>query len=256
MNGVLHQRWLVDIVACIGFYTRVPIPRAVPLPDDFAAAQWAAPLAGLLAGGIGGTFLWLGHLVGLPAELAAALSLASMLLATGCFHEDGLGDVCDGFGGGNTAERKLEIMRDSRIGTFGMCGLTLSLLARWSAITALATVSISSAILAILAAHMAARAPMALFMHVVPAARTTGLSAKLGDAKAWPALLSLGIGLVSLLVLGPSAAIAAMACLAIWFMALRALCLRQIGGHTGDVLGTLEQGGEIIILFIACIFLA
>ena len=60
------------------------------------------------------------------------------MLATGCLHEDGLSDVADGFGGGKTRERKLEIMRDSRIGAYGACALVLSVLLRWSALADLA----------------------------------------------------------------------------------------------------------------------
>jgi len=104
----------------------------------------------------------------------------------------------------------------------------LPLLARWASSTALATVSFPSATLAV---HVAARAPMALCMHGVPPAGSTGVMATLGDAKAWPAPLSLGIGLVSLSVLGPSTGITAVAGLAISFLVLRTLCLRQVGGR-------------------------
>ncbi|RWP27249.1 MAG: adenosylcobinamide-GDP ribazoletransferase, partial [Mesorhizobium sp.] len=72
-----------------------------------------------------------GTWLGLAAGPAAALTLAATLLATGCMHEDGLSDVADGFGGGRTREKKLEIMHDSRIGAYGACALALSLLIRW-----------------------------------------------------------------------------------------------------------------------------
>jgi len=251
----LHHRILTEITACVGFFTRIPVPAGIPLPADFAAAQWAAPLAGLLVGGIGAITLWIGLSVGLQPELSAIVSLAATLLATGCFHEDGLADICDGFGGGATPERKLEIMKDSRIGTFGVAGLALSLLARWAAISALAAVTPTGAIAAIIAANVGARAPMALFMRIVQPARDAGLSAKLGEIGATPASISLMIGFAALLLLGWPAALTACLCLLIWFVVLKRLCERQIGGHTGDVLGTLEQGGEIIILLIATIYL-
>ena len=73
-------------------------------------------------------------MAGLSPSVAAALALAAAMLATGCLHEDGLSDVADGFGGGKTRERKLEIMRDSRIGAYGAAALVMSVLIRWSAL--------------------------------------------------------------------------------------------------------------------------
>ncbi len=91
----------------------------------------------LVVGLIGAVVYVLAHRAGLPAWPAAALSVAATLFATGCLHEDGLADTADGFGGGKTREQKLDIMRDSRIGTYGVCALALSLLIRVSALASL-----------------------------------------------------------------------------------------------------------------------
>ncbi|MBN8881520.1 MAG: adenosylcobinamide-GDP ribazoletransferase, partial [Salana multivorans] len=101
-----------------------------------------------------------------------ALALAAGMAATGCLHEDGLSDVADGFGGGKTREHKLEIMRDSRIGTYGTAALGLSLLLRWSALAGLA--GPVEVLAALIAAHCASRALLGAFMHLLPRARADG----------------------------------------------------------------------------------
>lgn len=249
------QSLLRDVAACVGFYTRLPVPAAITLPANFAGAQWAAPVAGLLVGTAGGAAVALALEVGLPASVAAAVALAATMLITGALHEDGSADVADGFGGGATRERKLEIMRDSRIGTYGVCALTMGIVARWAALAALAGAGTWTVFLVLIAAHVAARAPIAAFMHVVAPARTDGLSAGVGRPDNGVALAALGLGVLGLLLCGFKFAVVTAVLLGLWFAALKRLCERQIGGQTGDVLGALEQGGEIAVLFAACIFL-
>jgi adenosylcobinamide-GDP ribazoletransferase len=246
---------LAELVACVGFYTRIPVPRAVPLPASFAAAQWVAPVAGLVVGLVGALAMWVALRLGLPATVSAVISLAATVLLTGALHEDGAADVGDGFGGGATRERKLEIMRDSRIGTYGVCVLALGLLARWSALATLAASGGGTVLVALVAAHAAARGLMPAFMAQVANARDDGLSAGVGRVPATTAAVALALGGLALLPGGLAFALATALFLAIWYFALRQLCLRQIGGQTGDVLGALEQGGEIIVLLSACVFL-
>jgi adenosylcobinamide-GDP ribazoletransferase len=164
-------------------------------------------------------------------------------------HEDGLADVADSFGGA-TRERKLEIMRDSRIGTYGVCALFTSLLLRTGALSTIAEPAFAAPVL--VATHMAARSNMALFMRLVPPAREDGLSVGVGRPPRASAVAAAIIGMVALgIALGPAAGVVAIALMAAAFALLRWLCLRQIGGQTGDVLGALEQMGEITILFVA-----
>src|SRR5262249_56590715 len=104
----------------------------------------------------------------LPSTLAAALALLATLLITGCLHEDGLADTADGLGGGSDRARKLEIMRDSRLGTYGACALMMSLLLRWAALAAIASpVAVTSSLIA---AHASARAALPAIMRFVPPA--------------------------------------------------------------------------------------
>src|SRR5262245_32806815 len=242
---------LDDIALCLAFYTRLP----VPLPDgrSFADAQWAAPVAGLAVGTIGWLAFFLAEACGLPPAIAAALAVASTVIVTGALHEDGLCDTADGFGGGETRERKLEIMRDSRIGTFGSIALIFSILLRSAALSTLAKSSL--VFCALVASHAAGRAMMPIFMHLVPPGRSDGLSANAGAIPDSSVLAAASIGGALLLLLGVSGAVLAAAALAILFFAGRGLCRHQIGGQTGDVLGAVEQVSEIIILLIACAIL-
>src|SRR6202034_1238480 len=154
----------------------VATPAAGP---DIARAPWAFPLAGVVVALIAAAVYAVAHKIGSPPWVAAALAVATTLAVTGCLHEDGLADTADGFGGGDTRERKLEIMRDSRIGTYGVCALTLSILLRVSAIATLARPSF--AFWALIAAHGAARAALPIFMTIVPPARDDGLSHAAGQ---------------------------------------------------------------------------
>ena len=254
MDNWQMRRAFGDLGACIGFLTRFPTPWG-PDPDRrFADSLWAAPLVGLLVGAIAAFVFGLALRFGLPSTIAAGLAVAAALLATGCLHEDGLADVADGFGGGRTAGDKLSIMRDSRIGTYGVVALAISLLLKWAALSTF--LSFQGALAALIAAHMASRALMPGFMHLVPRARDDGLVAGIGQVGGTASLVALILGFLGLLLLGFFPAILAGVLLALWLLVLRIIAERQIGGQTGDVVGTLQQGGEIIVLLVACVALA
>ena len=125
-----------DLAACLGFFTRLPAGRFGFGEVNFADALWAAPVAGAVVGVAAGTAFAIAAWLGLPPTLAALVALAAAILVTGSLHEDGVADIADGFGGGNTRERKLDIMKDSRNGTFGVVALVMVLLARWAAVAA------------------------------------------------------------------------------------------------------------------------
>jgi adenosylcobinamide-GDP ribazoletransferase len=240
-----------DIRTGILFCTRLPLPHARPVEGaDVARASWALPIAGALVGAVGALVYWLAHAVGLPPWPAAALTLAATLALTGCLHEDGLADTADGFGGGTTRERKLEIMRDSRIGTFGVCAVVLSLVLRIGALASLTDPALVAP--ALIAAHVAARASLPAFMGILPQARAEGLSAGAGQPPPASVMAALVIGVLALgLGFGLARAAVALILLVLAFGALVRLAEKQIGGQTGDVLGALEQAGEILVLLVA-----
>src|SRR5580704_1796473 len=199
----------------VAFLTRLPLgPGSSGADTDLARASWAFPIAGIIVGLIGGIVYALAYRLGLGAWPSAVLGVIATLAVTGCLHEDGLADTADGFGGGATRERKLEIMRDSRIGTYGVCALALSILLRVAAIATLARPSF--AFWALLAAHGAARAALPIFMTIVPPARDDGLSHAAGQPPQQTALIAGALGvLIVVVLLGPLAGIAALVLLAI-----------------------------------------
>lgn len=247
--------FLHDIVACVGFYTRLPV--RIDLERPLALSQWAAPVAGLVVGLLAGSFGWLIWCLGVPHTITAAVILAATLAMTGALHEDGLGDTADGFGGGRNREQKLAIMKDSQSGTYGVLALSLSVLIRWSAVAALlATVGGMTTLLVLASAHAASRSIIPAFMSLVPSARPDGLSASVGQTDAKTGVIALAIGGMSLLVLsGLEIAAIASLLLGAVFIFIRWLALRQIGGQTGDVLGALQQFGEIAVLSTAATLL-
>jgi adenosylcobinamide-GDP ribazoletransferase len=169
---------------------------------------------------------------------------------TGALHEDGLADTADGFGGGDTRQSKLDIMRDSRTGAYGVCALVLSLLLRTGALASLTDVS--AVVWALLASHCAARAAMVILMWLLPPARSDGLSHDAGSPTGENAAAAAAIALVVLLFcLHPlRGVIAALALLAAAGL-MAWLAMRQIDGQTGDVLGATEQVGETVVLLVA-----
>ena len=247
--------WLAERVhelqTSVLFSTRLPLPRGLPIGGAaLGQAAWAFPLAGVVVGVIGAVVYALAHRLGLPPWPAAALTVAATLAVTGCLHEDGLADTADGFGGGETRERKLDIMRDSRIGTYGVCALALSILIRVSALASLADPGLVAA--ALLAAHAAARATMPVVMFFLPPARSDGLSFAAGRPPGVRAGIAAVLGILILAFsLGPALAFVAVIALAIAVALMAQLSSKQIGGQTGDVLGAVEQVSEIVILLVA-----
>jgi adenosylcobinamide-GDP ribazoletransferase len=252
---LLTEAWLRgiarDLKVGVLFSTRFPLSHATPIGGaDIARASWGLPVIGALIGLLGALVYWLAFRFNLPPLVGAALAVTATLAATGCLHEDGLADTFDGFGGGADREHKLEIMRDSRIGTYGACALTLSLLLRVGALASLAAPG--AVALALIAAHAGARATMPLFLRLVPPARLDGLAADAGRPPPASVGVAALLGLIVLMwSLGAARSVVALLLLLVVLGVMRRLCLRQIGGQTGDVAGALEQIGEITILLTA-----
>jgi adenosylcobinamide-GDP ribazoletransferase len=252
--GIDWLPWLgaraAELQSSVLFLTRLPFPRKARGRRELGAAAWAFPIAGVLVGAVGAVVYALVHRVGVPAWPAAALAVAATMATTGALHEDALADTADGFGGGQTRAQKLDIMRDSRTGAFGVCALALSILLRVSALASLADTAL--VVPALIAAHAGARAVMPAFMLFVPPARRDGLSFAAGRPPGWSAAAAAVVGiLVTAICLGPARAAVAAILLLIVLALMARLSLRQIGGQTGDTLGALEQAGEIIVLLVA-----
>jgi adenosylcobinamide-GDP ribazoletransferase len=238
-----------DFVLTYGFLTRLPVPdRPAAAPSGLARALRLAPLVGLVVGVLVGWIAIAG--LGLPPWPAALIVLAATVWITGALHEDGLADVADGWGGGGDRRRKLEIMRDSRIGTYGVLAVILSIGLRASALAALAGPEGITAVL--IAAHGLSRGLLPLAMLVLVPARDDGLAAAAGRPTLPDALTGLGLGLVLALLatggaLGLGLALVALAAAGVTGL----IALRQIGGYTGDVLGAVQQTAEVAVLLAA-----
>ena len=241
---------IADLRIGIALCTRLPVGPMTPLNDgEVARASWTFPLAGILVGLAGALAYWLAIRLNVAPIPAAALALAATMALTGAMHEDGLADSFDGLGG-KTREQKLDIMRDSRIGTFGACALVISLMLRWSALADIAEPHVVAG--ALIAAHVGARACLPAFMHLVPAARQDGLSSDAGRPPAPSVIAALILAVICLLfALGVTGTIVGLLLLVLTGLLLARLGTRQFGGQTGDVLGAMEQVGEAAILLVA-----
>jgi adenosylcobinamide-GDP ribazoletransferase len=239
-----------DLRLALGLLTRLPLPGTPDL-DRGAAAAWAWPVAGLVAALIGGVAIWLTS--GLSAGVSAAAGLAAMIMATGAMHEDGLADTADGLWGGWDRDRRLEIMKDSRIGAFGVIALSLSLLARWSLLVGLITSGIVMAPL--IAAAMMSRVPMIFMMALMDPARPGGLARQVGQPPLSVALIGGALALALALILSGGAAVWAMALALGLTLALAIIAQAKIGGQTGDILGTSQQISEIATLAVLAAYL-
>jgi len=243
----IMNAWLDDIRNAIGFLTRIPMPHPDgALPPHFSRCHRAFPLVGVAIGAAVAAVDLALLAIGLPGLGAAALALGASALLTGALHEDGLADVADGFGGGRDKAAKLEIMRDSRIGTYGTLILLVTFAAKASSLAAL---SAADVVAGLIAAHALARAPLAFMAAGMPYARADGLASAAGRPSRATAIVSIVLGLaIAFLALPWAKATAAACAAAIGSLCLAVLAARQVGGQTGDVLGAAEQVNETAIL--------
>lgn len=227
------------------FYTRIPCPSNIDHSGDMLnKATRYFPIIGWMVGASVGLVFWLSGLI-LPLPVAILLSMAFGIVLTGAFHEDGLADVCDGFGGGYTKEARLNIMKDSRIGTYGTVGLLLILLIKFSLLSHLTVLFLP---IVLIVAHGMSRFVPVMVIFIGEYARDD-LTSKV---KPIGKKISIGGFVVALVT-----AILPIALLQNWMYLLvivipliSGLLLMQyfkkrIGGYTGDCLGTIQQVGEI-----------
>jgi len=236
-----------DIAVAAGLLSRLPLGKFFPdMPRATADSAWAWPLIGALLGGLAGLVSLCAAWLGLPAPINAALSLATLIALTGALHEDGLADTCDGLWGGQSADRRLEIMKDSRVGTYGVLGLALSVLLRWSALGVL--IQSGWIFTPLIAIGMLSRIPMVLLMASLKNVRSGGLAATTGRPEQKTALAATGIGLALAIALTGWASLIAAFWIGLGNIALAAVAKQKIGGQTGDILGASQQISEIAAL--------
>lgn len=235
------------------FLTRLPVgdPGAV-VHGSLARSAAYFPIVGLIVGVIGGTVLWTAIAVGLPGGLSAGLALGTTVLLTGALHEDGLADTADGLGLAREPARALEIMHDSRIGTFGVLALIFSIGLRWSAVAVLASRSPILGAVALTSCAAMSRAYLPVIMATLPTVRPDGLARSAGRPSAKSVIVGLAFGFAVngvLVMLSPLIVMVASIVVSAVLVFLFASFVRsRLGGHTGDILGAAQQVGEISVL--------
>jgi len=232
-----------DLGEALALLTRLPAPAGA---GRGALSAWAWPMAGLAVGLITGLVAVLAFAIGFPAGIAAGLALVASVMVTGAMHEDGLADCADGFWGGTTPQARLEIMKDSHIGSFGTIALVLVLLLRWHAMSLL--LFSGWVLMPVIAAAVLSRVPMAAIMSWLPPAREDGLSAGIGQPSRDTAILGGVAGMLVALVLTGFAGLAAAALVGAAALAIALFARSKIGGQTGDALGVAQQIGEVAAL--------
>lgn len=232
----------------LAFFTRIPVPRWVPWsPERLNHAARYFPLVGWVVGATSAA----GFLVAsvfLPISVAVLLSIAVTLRLTGAFHEDGWADTCDGLGGGWEKSQVLNIMKDSRIGTYGAAGLMLILATKAAALIELATLSPTLAAIALGVAHPLSRLASTSLIHTLDYVREDELSKAKPLARALnrtELAIACGCGLLPLLMLPILAAALTLALVAVVTLRARQVFQRRLGGYTGDCLGAAQQATEI-----------
>ena len=241
MNPV--RRELEYFFGAVRFFTRLPVPAWVGHSAEALnhSARYFT-LVGLIVGLIGALVFALTSFF-FPKTLAVLLAMAATIYVTGAFHEDGWADMVDGFGGGWTRERTLEIMKDSRIGSYGAIALVLLLLAKFMALVELDMLLVAPALIA---GHAFSRLCATSVMHFLDYARDEGKAKPLATRISVGELAVAAVfGLLALLMLPPLSVIVGvlLATAATAFLARK--FRRRLGGYTGDCLGATQQLAEV-----------
>lgn len=241
-------RQLALFLTAVQFLTRVPTPSLKTFDPDWIrqSARYFPLVGGLVGLASGAVFIaasevWTGLL---PALLATGAGI----LFTGAFHEDGLADTADGLGGGQTPERRLEIMKDSRLGTYGVIALGLALSLK---VAALSQIDPAIILAVLLAAHAGGRGVAVLAMRLAPYAgdrastKVKPVAEGVGRTEVGIALALAALALIPAVLLFPAATAVAVSVGAVCAGLVALQARRLIGGWVGDTLGACEQALEI-----------
>jgi adenosylcobinamide-GDP ribazoletransferase len=248
------RQQLTLFFTALQFYTRLPAPKRVMYkPENLSLATGYLPFVGWIVGIVaGGTWLGIGYLTNPP--IAILSSMAVSILLTGAFHEDGFADVCDGFGGGWTREKILEIMKDSRVGTYASVGLILILALKFALLQSIAGWD-NRIIGALVTAHALSRLMPVFVIYTLSYARDTDSKAKPVAEKPPLSVLVTAVvfGIAPLFglagYLSQPLLLTAIPVLGLITILLARYFKKWVGGYTGDCLGAIQQVCEIACYF-------
>jgi len=237
------RREIRTFFTAVMFLTRLPVPRSVDhSPEYLNRAPRYYPLVGLVVGSICAGVYWLAALA-FPPSPAILLSILAGLRVTGAFHEDGWADVCDGFGGGWTKEKILSIMKDSRLGTFGVAGLVGMLAMKFLLLQSLQPQTTANFLLLIVAGHGLSRLAAISIMPFFDYVRAKDAGRRSWQAADWlPAMVAPAIPLIFL----PAKFLPAIIPMALATWLMGRYFQKWIGGYTGDCLGAIQQVTEVV----------
>jgi adenosylcobinamide-GDP ribazoletransferase len=237
-------QWWREIRLAVGFFTRLPVKAPA---GQIAEAARAFPIAGAIVGLVGSLIYLLAMEIGLSGLLAALLAVAATVIVGGALHEDGLADFADMMGVRGDRERKLAVMRDSRIGSYGVLALGFSTAIKVGALVALGDPRFVAG--ALITAHVCGRATLPIIMRSLPLARVNGLAVEAGKPSAAATYQGLGVALfIAAFACGPGAALVSQVVAIVAAFLVSELARRQIRGYTGDVLGAAQEIAQLAIL--------
>ncbi len=267
------QKLFVDTRSSILFLSRLPVSySAQPNLPDFSYSARCFAVAGLVIAIPAALILWITFNTGLPAPVVAILAVATMIIVTGALHEDGLADTVDGFWGGHSKQHKLEIMRDSSIGTYGTLGLILTILLRvvlyTHLIENLGSGGDAAAIVLIASASLSRAAILQPWARLPPARsdsddvedesssdgrkQVSSLSARYGmptsNTMIWGTLLALPAVFLLIWTCGSFSTLSGLVGLQLGVLIMIRLSKVHIEGHSGDTLGATQQLSELGLL--------
>lgn len=244
------RRQLIYLLTAVMFFTRIPIPFKIPYSDEIMnKSQRYFPIIGFIVGGIGALSFYVFQLI-FSIDIAIVLSMCSTVLLTGAFHEDGFTDVCDSFGGGYGKEKIMTIMKDSRIGAYGVIGIILLLLLKFLVLKEVADISVYFLIVTLINGHVTSRFHASTMIYTHQYVRDTDQSKSKPLAnKRLPyqsLLFTLIITLLPYLLFGHWIFLLAFFISYVGKLYLAYYFKKHIGGYTGDCLGTIQQVCEVL----------
>lgn len=232
------------------FYTRLPAPKWVNYSTEYLNRGSAYfPLVGILVAVLCFGVFQLAHLI-FSVELSLLISMAASLLITGAFHEDGFADLCDGFGGGWQQADILRIMKDSRLGTYGVSGLFFILALKWAS---LSTLKVEDLLISLILAHSLSRAWSISLITVLPYVQADSQSKAKPIAQAWhknDLILAWCWALTPLIFIPLSSACLLLATGFFAMVMIRQWFQRRLQGYTGDALGASQQIQEVLVYWV------
>lgn len=237
--------WFLSLKQGLSFFTRIPCGPIQPIPLSESASLF--PVIGLVIGLLASLIILFALAIGLPTNLSILLGLAAAILITGGLHEDGLADTADALGVRGDKDKRIAVLRDSRIGTFGALALIVSISIKWAALSDLA--SSWQIITYFISAHILGRGILPSIMRSSPLLLKDGQAAAAGIPESHAARIALILSfLLVTILLGPAKGLVAFAAALLAAYLVIKMMVRWFGGYNGDILGATEQLIELAVL--------